>query len=162
MQLNTDLKELDNVLSQLKREKNIDRLTRVRKELSDEIAAAKKEVERLKIAKANKCDADTGATKKRFEFELTNYAFDQSDKFVKIFIALDNVQNTADENVVVDFTEKSIAVSVAGVDDKDYKFAVNNLLYKIDVGASYRKVKTNAIAIYAKKAEESKWELKTD
>lgn len=158
LQLNVDLKELDNVILQLKREQNIDRLARVRKELSDEIATAKKEVERVKNEKASKSNADIAGSvaTKRFEFELTNYAWDQSDKFVKIFLALDGVQNAAEENVIVEFTDKSITLSVIGVENKDYKFAVNNLLHAIDVGTSYRKVKTNAIAIYAKKAEESK------
>lgn len=158
LQLSADLKELDNVILQLKREQNIDKLARVRKELADEIATVKKEVERVKNEKAKKSDADiaSGVTTKRFEFELTNYAWDQSDKFVKIFLALDGVQNAAEENVIVQFTDKSITLSVIGVENKDYKFAVNNLLHAIDVGPSYRKVKTNAIAIYAKKAEESK------
>lgn len=97
----------------------------------------------------------TSVETRRYESEITNYAWDQSDKFVKLFIGLDSVHDAAEENVVVTFTPNSILLKVADVQGKDYKFAINNLLHEIDVPASYRKIKTNSIAIYAKKATES-------
>lgn len=138
----------------LTRQKNIDALTAQKTAIEREIAASKKEIERLERVAQNRASASSEAPK-RFEFELTNYAWDQSDKFIKIFLSVDGVQNTAEENVIVEFAEKSITSKIGGVDNKDYKFAVNNLLFAIDVEKSYRKIKTNAIAIYAKKLEES-------
>lgn len=138
----------------LTRQKNIDALTTQKAAIEREIVATKREVERLERVAQNRASASSEAPK-RFEFELTNYAWDQSDKFIKIFLSLDGVQNTTEENVIVEFTDKSITSKIAGVDNKDYKFAVNNLLFAIDVEKSYRKIKTNAIAIYAKKLEES-------
>lgn len=144
------MEELSLILPTVTRQKNIDALKTQKAAIEGEIVATKREIERLERVASASSEAP-----KRFEFELTNYAWDQSDKFIKIFLSVDGVQNTTEENVIVDFTDKSITSKIAGVDNKDYKFAVNNLLFAIDVEKSYRKIKTNAIAIYAKKLEES-------
>lgn len=94
---------------------------------------------------------------KRYECEISNYAWDQSDKFVKFFISIDGVQDATEENVVVTFTPNSIQLKVINVRNKDHKFEVKNLLHEIDVENSYRKIKTNSVAIYAKKAAEGDW-----
>lgn len=154
--INDDLKELDSIIAQAKRPRIIEKLAGVRKDLATELNAVREKAERAKTAR-NELAAGPPSAPKRFEFELTNFAWDQSDKFIKIFLSLDGVHNTAEENVIVEFTDKSITSSIAGVDNKDYKFAVNSLLFAIDPSKSYRKVKTNVIAIYAKKAEESKY-----
>lgn len=127
---------------------------------------------------------------KRYVVELTTYAWDQSDKFVKIFIDLNGIQDidSPDENVITEFTEKSLKLSIINFKDKDYRweshrkvklileniffwitskwlifrlvfyfsFIVTNLLGPIVVDKSYRKVKTDMVAIYMKKAQENK------
>lgn len=148
-QYESDLLELDHLISLTKRTGNICRLKNIRQHLVDEIESQKRAAE----AKAKR---ESGSDQpKRFEFQLTNYAWDQSDKFVKLFITLDSLQNPAEESVSVKFTDRSITLLIAGADGKDYKFEVLNLLYPIDVDNSYRKVKTNAVVIYAKKSSES-------
>lgn len=98
---------------------------------------------------------------KRFVSELTNYAWDQSDKFVKLFVTLDGVEKieNPDSNVMVEFTENSMNLKIYNFTDRDYKFVVNNLLEKIVVEKSYRKVKSDMIAIYLKKASEGRFQI---
>lgn len=129
------------------------RLKQVRQQLADEVAQQKRVAEAKAKREANANEP------KRFEFELKNYAWDQSDKFVKLFITLDGVQNATDDNVNVVFADRSIALQITGADDKDYKFEVQNLLDTIDVDKSYRKVKSNAVVIYAKKSTESEYKF---
>lgn len=155
-EFNDDLKELDSLISQAKRPRIIEKLANLRKTVATEVNALREKEEQSKITRSETSSA-TQSTPRRFEFELTNYAWDQSDKFIKIFLALDGVQNTTEENVIVEFTDKSISSTITGVDNKDFKFAVKSLLYAINPSKSYRKIKTNAIVIYAKKEEESEY-----
>lgn len=90
----------------------------------------------------------------RYYNELTEYGWDQSDKFVKIFVTLDGVQNLDESSVTITFTDSSMILNVKNLNGKDYGLVVNNLLFKIDVAKSYRKIKTGMVAIYMKKSLE--------
>lgn len=104
--------------------------------------------------KSSESPATAPTTVKRYEVELSNYAWDQSDKYLKLFITLDGVQTVGESNVQCEFTTNSIRLMVYGLNDKNYKMIINNLLEPIDIEKSYRKVKSNMISIYAKKHRE--------
>lgn len=93
---------------------------------------------------------------KRYEVELTNYGWDQSDKFIKLFITLEGVHSASEDDVSAIFNPSSIVVQIRGVNNKDYKLNINNLLESIDVEKSYRKIKTNMVTVYAKKVKEGR------
>lgn len=101
------MKELDSIIAQAKRPRIIEKLAGVRKDLATELNAVREKAERAKTAR-NELAAGPPSAPKRFEFELTNFAWDQSDKFIKIFLSLDGVHNTAEENVIVEFADKSL------------------------------------------------------
>lgn len=92
----------------------------------------------------------------RYFSELTEYGWDQSDKFVKLFITLGGVQNLDESAVETKFTDRSLNVHVTNLHGKDYGLVINNLLEPIDVVKSYRKIKTGMIAIYLKKVNEGR------
>lgn len=95
---------------------------------------------------------------KRYISELKTYAWDQSDKFVKIFVTLDGLSPEKD-TVKLDckFEEKSLNLVIEnGTKDRDYSFIVKNLLDPIDSVKSYAKIKTDMVAIYMKKVTEGK------
>nr|ACO08997.1 Calcyclin-binding protein [Osmerus mordax] len=73
-------------------------------------------------------------------FTLFNAGWDQSDKFVKIYITLKGVHNVAPENVNVSFTERSFVALVKDLDGKNHQMTMNNLLCPIDVQESSKKV----------------------
>lgn len=98
--------------------------------------------------------AAANAVVKRYRCELTQYAFDQSDKFVKLFVTLDGVQACPEANVKVVFTESSITLAVLDLNNKDYQLTINNLLEPIITAASHRKIKSDMVVIYAKKRNE--------
>lgn len=147
--------ELETFIGQAKRQRNIDALSLQKKRIETEITNLREQLAKSDASKPTSAFANsTSAQPKRYESEITSFAWDQSDKFVKFFVALDGVRPDDDAKVTVKFTANSIRLSVADVQNKDYKFEVNNLLQNIDVDKSYRKVKTNSIAIYAKKSQE--------
>lgn len=161
-QLQLDLEELNSVVERLTRQRNIDFITLQKKRVETELVnlRAQLKAEQSKDKPASSPSQNNTASK-RIECEITNYAWDQSDKFIKLFVTLDNAQEAGEENVVVTFTDNSIVARIANVQNKDHRFNINNLLFAIDVEKSYRKVKTNMVAIYAKKKQEGEsWPFK--
>ncbi|KAG3294545.1 CACYBP-like [Ictidomys tridecemlineatus] len=99
----------------------------------------------------------TGSTLK-----ISNYGWDQSDKFVKIDITLTGVHQVPAKNVPVHFTERSFDLLVRTLNGKNYSMIVKNLLKPISVKGSPRKVKTDtALILCRKKAENTWWEYLT-
>lgn len=94
---------------------------------------------------------------KRYRIELKEYAWDQSDKFIKIFVTVNEVQQVPEDNVNVEFTANSFTVMVSNLNNKDYVFTVNHLLNEIDPAKSYRKLKSDMVAIYLAKVKPTKW-----
>lgn len=99
----------------------------------------------------------TSSESKRYQVELNQYAFDQSDKFVKLYVTLDGVQSCSEDQVTVKFSPNTICLLITDFNNKDYKLEIKNLLNSIDVEKSYRKIKTNMIVIFAKKEKEGKF-----
>jgi len=97
----------------------------------------------------------------RYLHELTDYGWDQSAKFVKLFITLNGVQGCTEENVTVTYTPNSLQLHVRDLQGKDFGLTVNNLLHSIDVEKSYRKIKTDMVAIYLQKVEDKHWDVLT-
>uniref|UniRef100_A0A182N6A4 Calcyclin-binding protein n=1 Tax=Anopheles dirus TaxID=7168 RepID=A0A182N6A4_9DIPT len=94
---------------------------------------------------------------RRYQVELKEYAWDQSDKFIKIFVTVNGVQQVPEDNVNVEFTENSFQLVISDLNNKDYIFVVNNLLNAIDTEKSYRRVKSDMVAIYLAKQAPTKW-----
>ncbi|XP_058824264.1 calcyclin-binding protein [Topomyia yanbarensis] len=94
---------------------------------------------------------------KRYHVELKEYAWDQSDKFIKIFVTVNDVQQVPEENVNVEFTDNSFNLFIGNLNNKDYTFVVKHLLNEIDPVKSYRKIKSDMVAIYLAKTKPTKW-----
>lgn len=152
-----DIAELDAIAGLIKRQRNIDAVSLQKKRYETELSNLRAQLLSQQQQPASSTDSGTvTSTPKRYESEITNYAWDQSEKFVKIFVSIDGVQNATEENVVVTFTSNSVVLKASNIQNKDYKFEIKNFLENIDVEKSYRKIKTNLVAIYAKKANEGK------
>ncbi|KAH8400578.1 hypothetical protein KR222_007118, partial [Zaprionus bogoriensis] len=159
VQLKADVAEFTALLQQAK-------CARVKGALTQAKAEAEREIVNLEIKAriaAERQDAGSnGADSRRYLHELTDYGWDQSPKFVKLFITLNGVQSCPEEAVTVDYTEHSLQLHVRDLNGKDFGLTVNNLLFAIDIAKSYRKLKTDMVAIYLKKAEEGKqWDVLT-
>ncbi|XP_064536450.1 calcyclin-binding protein isoform X2 [Drosophila montana] len=135
---------------------------RVKGALTQAKAEAEREIINLEIKARLAAERQAGADSKRYLHELTDYGWDQSSKFVKLFITLAGVQNCTEEAVTVNYTDHSLQLHVSDLNGKDFGLTVNNLLYAIDIEKSYRKLKTDMVAIYLKKVEEGQsWDVLT-
>lgn len=96
-----------------------------------------------------------------YTVKITNYAWDQSEKFVKIYLTLKDVHKIPQENVEVKFTDSSFSVLVKELDGKNHQMTILNLLCPIDEKESYKKIKTDMLLVMCKKQATKKWDCLT-
>ncbi|XP_046870282.1 calcyclin-binding protein [Hypomesus transpacificus] len=154
-QLEADLLEISNLLEKAERERVQDVLKQEQKKVEKEISA--KRLQKEQQAKRE----DPTSSSKAYTVKINNYGWDQSDKFVKIYITLKGVHNVAPENVNVSFTERSFVALVKDLDGKNHQMTMNNLLCPIDVQESSKKVKTDMVLVMCKKKTAKQWECLT-
>ncbi|KAM7346821.1 calcyclin-binding protein [Cochliomyia hominivorax] len=147
-ELRKDSEEFSKLLAETTRQRVKNALVHAKAEVDREIVTLEFKVKQAEERKE--------AGPKRYFTELNEYGWDQSDKFVKLFITLGGVQNLDESDVVTKFTENSMNVHVSNLHGRDYGLVINNLLEPIDVVKSYRKIKTGMIAIYLKKVNEGR------
>lgn len=93
--------------------------------------------------------------------KITSYAWDQSLKFVKIYITLPEVETLPEENVSSKFTKSSLEFRVFGLKGKNYQFQIIHLLHPIVPESSSVKVKAGKVSILLKKEKEENWSCLT-
>ncbi|PSN41902.1 Calcyclin-binding protein [Blattella germanica] len=154
-ELKTDIAELNKFLAAAERQKVKDVLLIEIRKLETELSALKD------LTGKNGGDSVNSARPakpKCYEVKLNNYAWDQSDKFVKIFLTLKNVQTLDPANIHCDFTNRSMELKVNGLDNRNYTLPVKNLLEEINVENSHWKVKIDTVVVFmAKKKVGTKW-----
>ncbi|XP_053739537.1 calcyclin-binding protein [Synchiropus splendidus] len=155
-QLEADLQELGSLLEKAER-------TRVQELLKQEQKKVEKEITVRKQQKQQQAKKESAPVAQRaaYTIKITNYAWDQSDKFVKIYLTLKDVHKIPAENVEVTFTEGSLSVLVKELDGKNHQLRILNLLHPIDEKGSQTKVKTDMVLIMCKKQAANKWECLT-
>ena len=124
---------------------------RTKQALDIEIKKIETEIGAIQASLAESvASSDEKPKKTKYVKELSEYAFDQSDKFVKIFNPFSDAKIN-DEDVQFDVTASSFNLYIKG-DHKDYRFQVRNFLKKVDVKGSFRKVKKDEmVTVYLKK-----------
>lgn len=160
-ELRLDVAELNQFLSTAVRQKVKDVLSIEIRKLETEITALKELPEKDPVPETP-VNSILISKPKCYEVKLNNYAWDQSDKFVKIFVTLKNVQTVDAADVFCVFTNRSVELKVNGLDNRNYTLPIKNLLEEIDVDKSHWKVKTDNIVIFlAKKKVGTKWSYMT-
>jgi len=92
-----------------------------------------------------------------YDVKLTKYAWDQSDKYFKIFISLNNIQKLDKEKVSCVFNERSIEFKAKEMDGKNYSLIIKNLAEEIDPAKSYMKIKTDSVVVFLSKVKQITW-----
>ncbi|KAJ9600900.1 hypothetical protein L9F63_000943 [Diploptera punctata] len=155
-ELRNDIAELNKFLDSAERQKVRDILSIEIRKLETELITLKEVTEKNTVS--NVTGAVPVSKPKCYEVKLNNYAWDQSDKFVKIFVTLKNVQTVDSSNVFCEFTSRSMELKVNGLDNRNYSLPIKNLLEEIDPQTSHWKVKTDTVVVFlAKKKVGTKW-----
>lgn len=93
---------------------------------------------------------------------LTNYAWDQSNKYMKIYIDLKNVHHLPKEKITCNFEAKSMNLTVYDLDNRNYRFGVKRLAGTIVPSESFFKIKTDSLVIMMMKQSNTNWEHVTE
>jgi calcyclin binding protein len=95
--------------------------------------------------------------------DITTYAWDQSEKYLKVYVTVNGVQKLSKENITTEFKNKSFRLRVENLDNSNYQCHVAFLWDDIVPSDSYYKVKTDSILLMLKKAQERKtWAYVTE
>ncbi|XP_060069755.1 calcyclin-binding protein-like [Ylistrum balloti] len=90
------------------------------------------------------------------------YAWDQSDKFMKIYAQLPDVQSLPKDKITCDFTSRSFKLQVHELKNKNHEWHIAHLMEEIVPEESYFKVKTNSVLVMLKKKEVKTWPYVTE
>ncbi|EJW83873.1 hypothetical protein WUBG_05218 [Wuchereria bancrofti] len=93
--------------------------------------------------------------------KITNYAWDQSDKYVKLYLTIPDIHTVPEEQITVNFTESEVQVNAHDVSSKNYSLIIKGLLKTINPSGSSFKQKTNLLLIMMRKSEEGNWKYLT-
>ncbi|VEN54603.1 unnamed protein product [Callosobruchus maculatus] len=96
-------------------------------------------------------------TVQRYEVKISNYAWDETDKALKIYVTLKNVNTLPSENIKCNFGPRNLELQVLDLENKDHILKINSLLDKIDPEKCTWKVKTDMVLITLAKVSPGKW-----
>ncbi|CAL1526760.1 unnamed protein product [Lymnaea stagnalis] len=146
-ELRQDLEEYEELHKTAKR-------PRVQETILKEVDRLKKEVKQLEAkAAAHESKAASGTV--GYEENIINYAWDQSDKFMKLYLTLTDLNKITDENIVSNFTDKSVTVRIQ-FPNRVSTLHIARLCEDIIPKESYCKKKSDYVLVMLKKNEVGK------
>ena len=143
-QVEADLREVSSRMEQVEKERA-------------ELLSRQEQLKRLRLGLRQRARRDADPST-RHAVKITNYAWDQSDKYVKIYLTLKGVDKIPAEDVEVGFTDRSFSVLVKGLQGKDHQMTVLNLLCPIEPTDSFKKIKSDTALVMCKKQKAEKKE----
>ncbi|XP_014214376.1 calcyclin-binding protein [Copidosoma floridanum] len=154
-EIKLDLEDLNSLLENATRQKSKDLISLEIRRLQSELINVQNPVELQDVEMKSAKGVPTG--KKCYDIKLNNYAWDQSDNFVKLYVTLNKVESLPKEAVYCKFSDRSMELHVTGLENKNYILPINNLCEAIDTEKSYTKVKTDMIYVYLAKKTKKTW-----
>lgn len=140
-ELQKDLEEVKVLLEKATRKRVRDALTAEKSKIETEMKnkMQQKSQRKAELTENEKPAAVVAPITTGYTVKISNYGWDQSDKFVKIYITLPGVHQVPAESVQVNFTERSFDLLVKNLNGKSYSMIVNNLLKPISVEGSSKR-----------------------
>ncbi|GFS06113.1 calcyclin-binding protein [Elysia marginata] len=155
-ELKLDLAEYELLLKEAKRLKVQQSLSREIEKLRRDIATAEaREAAKAAESRGNDSFAVSSSGNRLYEENITNYAWDQSDKFMKLYLTLDNLATITDQDVQSEFTDRSVTVKVK-FQKKVCTLHIARLCEGILEKESYVKKKSDYVLVMMKKSEAGK------
>lgn len=91
--------------------------------------------------------------------DISVYAWDQTDKFVKVYVQnLDGVGNIPENQIQCSFEKRGFHLQIQNLKNVNYSLKKISLLYDIQPDQSTCKVKQNMVILSLRKVESKHWE----
>ncbi|KAL3986265.1 SGS domain family protein [Acanthocheilonema viteae] len=113
------------------------------------------------VLKQSKTEAVSSNAVPLATVKITNYAWDQSNKYVKLYLTIPDIHTVPQEQIAVSFTESEVEVNARDISSKNYSLIIKGLLKAINPSKSSFKQKTNLLLIMMEKNEEGNWKYLT-
>jgi len=165
-ELQLDISELKSFGELAKRSRVKDLITVATRKLESELVELREELKKNEIPNTNgekvESKAAKSVEKKVIECRLKDYSWDQSDKFVKLYLTgLTGLGDCNNENIVINFESESVSVRIGPLSTqapKIFTFSIKKTCHKISPEKSYHKVKADYLLVYlAKHNQGSDW-----
>lgn len=155
-ELALDLEELKRFEAQAQREGTRAKLAIWRSQLEQEMQALRQK--QAQVTEGTQAKVTSSPPKsKLFTKKITTYAWDQSDKFLKIFVSnLKGVQNIPSENVSVTFDGHHYILNVNNLNNSNHQLVLPKLLH--EVSETSCKIKTDEVVMMLRKTSPKKWD----
>eukprot|EP00092_Neocalanus_flemingeri_P022473 GFUD01024373.1.p1 GENE.GFUD01024373.1~~GFUD01024373.1.p1 ORF type:complete len:248 (+),score=105.79 GFUD01024373.1:66-809(+) len=161
-ELQLDVSELKSLGDSAQRSKVKDIISVAARKLETELVVLREQLKREEDA--NNATADAAkieskkaepAVKKITESQLKDYSWDQSEKFVKLYLTgLAGLGGCSNEKIVISFTSESVGVRIGPISDhqaKIFTFSIKKTCHKINPEKSYHKVKSDYLLVFLAK-----------
>lgn len=154
-ELRQDVEEMRDLLVKATR-------SRVKDIIGVELRKLEHEVSRLEKAAADPVSSTEVPQKKpRPQIQtqtITNYAWDQSDKFMKIYVTIKGVHSLPKERVTCEFGKRSFRLQVEEEEENKRRseLYISTLLEDINPEESWYKLKTDTVLLMLKKSTTGK------
>lgn len=152
-ELKGDLSELEKILSSVSR-------SNVRQVIVQSISNIKKQIEDLEEKNKRKEQVEPkeikATSKPVYTTKITSYGWDESKKFVKIYVTIKNAELIKEEQLNFERSERSMKLTVTNHMDRNHTLSFQTLAFEIKPSESTCKVKAGNIVITLCKAEEGK------
>lgn len=151
-----DIAELKKLLTQATRKRVQDAIAMELRKYETELTAAQD----ASVNSRTPSDQSTAAktsVKKSYTTIVRNYSWDQSEKFMKIYVTLKNVHSLEKEKITSEFGDKDFKLHVGDLDGKNHELNITNLAEYIKPDSSYHKIKTDMVLVMLAKKELKSW-----
>jgi len=161
-ELNSDIDEIKRLLGQANRSRVKQFLEVQQRRLETDLITLKEKQEKAATASATEKKPSatvSTAASRSYTKEISLYAWDQSDKFVKIYVQnLDGVGDLPSEQVRCSFEFGGFALEINNLKNVNYSFKRNRLLFDIKPEQSSYKVKKDMVILSLAKSDSKHWE----
>ncbi|XP_055897199.1 calcyclin-binding protein-like [Biomphalaria glabrata] len=153
-ELRLDLEEYEQLHSNAKR-------PRVQEMILKEISRVRHEITQLETTAASQT-APPSATPTVYEENITNYAWDQSDKFMKMYLTLSNLDQITQDSIQATFTSRSVTIKIQ-FPNKVSTLHIARLCEDVVPKECYCKKKSDYVLVMLKKSDVGKtWSYLTE
>lgn len=122
--------------------------------LQEQISRLNDQVQPQRIA-----DSSKDVSQKKINFiPIDQFAWDQDEKHVNIYITLKGVQNVAEENIQAEFATNSLDLKILSLERKNYRMHISKLYANITPDTSKYRVKKDGINVRLVKSSWGNWE----
>jgi len=158
-ELKGDVAELESVLRTVNR-------PQVRTIIADAISSLRvkiKQINEMKEAGQTDQKGATPAKQTLYTVKISNYGWDESQKFVKVYISLPSIDKLTQEQIVCDFTGQSFKCTVNNHNGKNHVLEIPKLAGNIVPATSTCRLKSSNIIVSLRKEKEgTNWGNLTD